>query len=370
MRLAFAIVSLFPWGGLQRVCLRLARDATAAGHEVTIFTARVEGVIPADLEVRLLPVRALTNHQRDRSFGAALATVTADRFDRVVGFNKLPGLDVYVCGDLCLAERKPGFWSRLNPRVRTMLELEGACFSPASRTHVLALAEPQREGYRRAWGTPSERIEVLPPTIETDRRHPEYRADGTRERMRKQLGLPAEDLIALCVGAGGRGKGFDRVVEALEADARWKLLVCGIEPDSREGKTLLALARRLDLADRVNLLGPRRDVMELMAASDLLVHTARVETTGGVILEALVNGLPAVVTEVCGFAAHVKAADAGIVLSEPFRQTELADALRVAADAARRARWSANGAAYGADPVLYSGFDRALKAICAGSERC
>ena len=43
MRLAFAIVSFFRWGGLQRDCLRLARAAADAGHEVTIFTARTRG---------------------------------------------------------------------------------------------------------------------------------------------------------------------------------------------------------------------------------------------------------------------------------------------------------------------------------------
>jgi UDP-glucose:(heptosyl)LPS alpha-1,3-glucosyltransferase len=364
MRLAFAIVSLFPWGGLQRVCLRLAREAIDAGHEVTIFTSRTQGDAHAGIPVSVLPVHALTNHGRNRAFGEALAQAVLGRFDRLVGFDKLPGLDIYLCGDLCFADRPFGFWSRFHPRVRTMLELEGACFSPAARTRVLVLTEAQREAYLRAWGTQPDRIEVLPPTIETQRRHPEYRTDGTRERMRAELGLGADEIAVLCVGAWAERKGFDRAVDALRAEPAWRLLVCGIEPNSRDGGMLLARARRAGAADRVHLLGPRADLIELMAASDLLAHPARAETTGTVILEAVINGLPAVVTEVCGFAPHVRTAAAGIVVGEPFRQVEFEQALRVAADSARRATWSANGAGYGADPVLYSGFDRALKAIC------
>src|SRR5262249_20705394 len=99
MRLAFAIVSLFPWGGLQRDCLRLARVATQAGHEVTIFAARTEGEMPRDLTVKVLPIRSITNHARNRRFSDALQAAVAGRFDRVVGFDKMPGLDVLYCGD-------------------------------------------------------------------------------------------------------------------------------------------------------------------------------------------------------------------------------------------------------------------------------
>ena len=37
MRFAFAIVSLFPGGGLQRDCLGIARLVCGAGHQVTML---------------------------------------------------------------------------------------------------------------------------------------------------------------------------------------------------------------------------------------------------------------------------------------------------------------------------------------------
>src|SRR5438105_11854020 len=96
MRLAFAIVSLFPWGGLQRDCLRLARAANRAGHEVTILTVRTSGELPTDLDIRILPVRSFTNHGRNRRFSEALQEAVAGHFDRVIGFDKMPGLDVPI----------------------------------------------------------------------------------------------------------------------------------------------------------------------------------------------------------------------------------------------------------------------------------
>jgi len=363
MRLAFAIVSLFPWGGLQRDCMRLARAAELAGHDVTIFASRRSGELPGDLEIEVLPVRSLTNHGRNRRFSEALRTAVTGHFDRVVGFDKLPGLDVLYCGDLCFADSHRTIWAKLNPRFREMLALEEACFAPGSRTKVLALAEPQIAGYRRAWQTPDERIILLPPQIDAARRRPEFRSDGTRERMRAELGLAGETTAILSVGAWPHRKGFDRVIATLPAIPQARYIVCGVAPESREGATLLRQASSLQVADRVRLLGAREDVPELMAAADLFVHPARAETTGTVILEAIINALPIVVTEVCGFSSLVQSSGAGIVIPEPFTILELTGALRHATEASRRAIWSAKAAQFGSNLELRRSVDRALQVI-------
>ena len=363
MRLAIAIVTLFPWGGLQRDCLRISRAAKEAGHDVTIFAERSYGELPRDLEVKLLPVRSLTNHGRNRRFSEALRVAIAGSFDCVVGFDKIPGLDVLYCGNSCYADSNRGFWRKLNPRVRGMIALEESCFAPDSRTHVLALAEPQIAGYRRAWGTPPERITMLPPPIDSSRRHPEFRTDGTRERLRAELELAEDTLAFLSIGAWPSTKGFDRVVAALPEFKQARLLVCGAALRGREGLALIDQARRLGVADRVSLLGPREDVPQLMAAADLLVHPAREEASGIVIIEAIINGLPVIATEICGFSSHIVLAEAGIVLSGPFNRQAFIDALRRSAEPSVRAVWSAKGVSYGGDPELYAGIDRAVQAI-------
>lgn len=53
-----------------------------------------------------------------------------------------------------------------------------------------------------------------------------------------------------------------------------------------------------------------------------MLHPARQEAAGIVILESIISGLPIVVSGICGYSHYVDDAKAGIVLNEPFNQTE------------------------------------------------
>jgi UDP-glucose:(heptosyl)LPS alpha-1,3-glucosyltransferase len=368
MRIAFAIVSLFPWGGLQRDCVRLARLVGARGHGVKIFASRPKGEFPEDLPLELLPVSAYTNHGRNRRFGELLGQAIAGRFDRIVGFDKLPGLDILYCADPCYLDRRSGFLVRFTPRWWTFKKLEAACFTPEARTRILAITIPLTEGYRRMWNTPSERMTVLPPVVDAKRRQPELRGNGTRERLRATLGLVREHFVWLLIGSQPHVKGIDRAIEALHDVPAARLIIAGLSAGNVEAAQLLRQARSLGVRERISLLGPREDIPELMVVADLLVHPARFDTSGTVILESIVNGLPVLATEVCGYSIHIVRADAGIVIAEPFKQSVFIEALAAASDPAWRAHWSGNGVAYGANPELFSGLDKAAD-IIVGSDR-
>ena len=362
LRIAFAIVSLFPGGGLQRNCLAIARILRRRGHDVVIFTSRATGPLAEDVRVEVLPNRAWTNHGRNRRFSKDLAKATARNFDLVVGFDKLPGLDLVYCADPATAARRG--WRRLTPRYRALRALEAACFGTGKNTRIIALSPAQIEGYRRAWHTEPHRVALLPPNIEPERRHPERRRDGTRENRRAALALDTQDWCWLAIGRQAKHKGFDRAVAALPEFPHARLFIAGLAESDPAARKLLALARKLAVADRLVLMGfvPDAEFSDLMAAADLLVHPARADTTGTVILEALVNGLPVVTTAVCGYAGHVREADAGAVVPEPFAQEALVAALREAGGE-RAARWSANAARYGERPELYSGLEVAADII-------
>ncbi|RAI35368.1 glycosyltransferase, partial [Rhodoplanes roseus] len=176
------------------------------------------------------------------------------------------------------------------------------------------------------------------------------------------LGLAAETAW-LAVGVQPATKGLDRTVRALAARPEACLLVAGLSATDKAARDVVRLAERSGVAARVRWLGHREDVPAVMAAADLLVHPARLDTTGTVILEAVVNGLPVIAAGLCGYAEHVAAAEAGLVLPEPFDEKAFAAALAAAADPIRRAAWSANGAAYGARPDLYAGLETAAELI-------
>ncbi|MGP9812882.1 glycosyltransferase family 4 protein [Rhodopseudomonas sp. NSM] len=363
MKIAFAIVTLFSAGGLQRDCMAIASRLVARGHEVTIFAERKKGELPAGLHVELLRNRAISNHRRDLKFAEAVVERCEGRFDRVVGFGKLLGLDVLYCADPCLAARRVGWLARWSARRRIQLLLEADSFRQGQKTACMLLSENQARDFRSVWSTEPDRIAILPPTIDPGRRHPEYRTDGTRERLREGLGVAASDQLWLAIANQPSVKGLDRTLTALKQFGSARLAIAGIKQGGKQAGQVLSWARGVSVADRVQLLGFRPDIPELMAAADLLVHPARYDTTGTVILESLINGLPVITTAECGYAPHVVKAKAGQVISIPFTQEALTAALAAAASASQRDHWSANGVAYGLAEDLYRGLDRAADII-------
>lgn len=359
MRIALGIVKLFPEGGLQRDCVRLARILVERGHDVTLFTSEIRWRFERPpCRIVLLPASTYFNHRRDVKFSTRFAVATGRGFDRIVGFNKLVGLDVYYCADPSVLTRRRGPLARMLPRHRTQVMLERSCFGPAQRTHILALTEASAASYRHAWGTEAQRMTVLRPSIDPARLRPDLRAAPQRAAIRAKLGLADDRPTWLWVGAQAKVKGLDRALAALQAAPDTTLLAAGVGPDAAEARE----AKHM-LGDRVRFLGFREDIPELMAAADVLVHPSRLDVTGQVILEAIVNGLPAVVTGLCGFAEHVAKAGAGIVLPEPFAQHDLDAALARLRDRALAQTMSLAGIRYGDVTAPVSGLDQAADLI-------
>ena len=88
------------------------------------------------------------------------------------------------------------------------------------------------------------------------------------------------------------------------------------------------------------------------------------------LLEALVAGLPVLVSKVCGYAHYIAEADSGLVLDEPFEQTQLNEYLaHMLTDTAQRTAWSRNGLAFAETADLYSMPQHAADVILAEPKR-
>jgi UDP-glucose:(heptosyl)LPS alpha-1,3-glucosyltransferase len=371
MRIAFGIFRLAPTGGLERNAITLARMLTARGHRVALHATRGLELVPAGVDRVAIAPAGWSNHGRQAAFSARYAAASGTGFDLVVGFQKLAGLDLLYCADWCFVDRPRPAWQRLLPRYRVMARLERACFGAGSRTRIIGLAQPQLDAYLWAYATPRDRLALLPPTVEPGRRPAAPPTGEARAALRGKHGLDPAAVLWLWIGLQPRVKGLDRVVAALGRHPEARLLVCGPGSGNRQLEALLAAARRAGFADRIRLFGMVSDgqlLGELFAAADLLVHPARLDVTGTVILEAIVNGLPVITTANCGYSSHVVAADAGVVLPASLEPASL-EATLAAADTAHRARWSANAFAYGRQPALFSGLPRAADLIEAAGRR-
>ncbi len=68
--------------------------------------------------------------------------------------------------------------------------------------------------------------------------------------------------------------------------------------DGRLRIDLEALARKLEIDKKVEFLGSRNDVPELLGSADIFIFSARQEGLGSVLLEAMAAGLPIIATDV------------------------------------------------------------------------
>lgn len=366
LHLAFGLIKYFPFGGLQRSCLQIARESLRRGHAVDVFTPDWQGEAPEGLAVRITPVRGFTNHRRRFALAEALARgVAQGAFDGVVGFSKMPGLDLYYGGDACYAElvrqRHPLY--RLTGRCRGYLALEAAVFAPSARTHAMLISERERDLYRRHYGTPPERLHLLPPGIARDRlAPPDARQIGCG--LRRELGIPEDHHLLLMVGSGFRTKGVDRTLRAvasLPADLRPRTHLVIIGHDNFE--PFRRLARRLGVLDRLHFFHGRPDIPRFLFAADLLLHPAYRETAGAVLLEALAAGLPVLASDVCGFSYHVERAQAGRLIPSPFDQAAFNRQVAEMLLAPERDAWRRNGIRYVTATDVFSRAERAVDVI-------
>jgi UDP-glucose:(heptosyl)LPS alpha-1,3-glucosyltransferase len=367
MRLAFCLFKYFPFGGLQRDFLRIARACVARGHMVDVYTMSWEGEFEPGLAIRTLPAKRFQNHTRREEFVRQLKPfLEQGHYELIVGFNKMPGLDVYYAADTCYqakVRQQRSWWYRLTNRYRRTMAFEEAVFAATSIAKILLISAAQQNEFMRYYHTQPERFYLLPPGVDKDRMAPMNAAE-IRARVRATYQFSENQILLLMVGSGFKTKGLDRALLAIAAlpeslRTRTRLIVIGKDNQ----KPFEHQAAKLGITDKVIFLGGRNDVASFLLAADLLIHPAYNENTGTVLLEALVAGLPVLTTDVCGYAHYVLDASAGKVMASPFHQEQFNTLLTDMLLSRERSAWHANALSFAARADIYSMPERAVSII-------
>ena len=380
MKIAFCLFKYSPYSGLSLDFLRILEECQKRGHDPYVFVSEWRGERPEGVQFTVLKPSKFSlkfsNHAQNEQFHNKLqAELKKQAFDVVVGFNKMPGLDLYYGADSCyVGDKVPQYPAiyKLTRRYKGRYSFEQAVFGVKSQTLILSLSEQQKSEYQEHYFTPNKRFHLLPPTLDasfspiTDR-------VTQKEKLRAELGLPINNLLLMFIGSGFRTKGLARAITALaglpiDLQQRSSLIVVGHDDDEKQYRKQ---ADRASVSQQVLFLGgrSRQEIPKLLAAGDLMVHPAHNENTGTVLLEAIAAGLPVLATDVCGYAHHIKAAEAGIVLDSPFDQEALNTRLASMITSPYLDRWSANGQRYGTNPALYKMPASAVDAIEAYEQR-
>ncbi len=170
------------------------------------------------------------------------------------------------------------------------------------------------------------------------------RATVDRATVRARLGLPTAARLVLTVGRLDEQKGHRTLLGAAPTVLRGapdvRFLWVGRGPLEDE---LRAHLRARDLEERVQVLGRRDDVPDVLAAADLFVLPSRFEGLPLAALEAMRAGLPVVGTRVCGIDEVVRDGQTGRLVP-PLDAAALASAiLEALGDPRRAACWGRAG---------------------------
>jgi glycosyltransferase involved in cell wall biosynthesis len=188
-------------------------------------------------------------------------------------------------------------------------------------------------------GLADDRLRLIPSAVDTDRYRPDPLA---RRRLLDRFGLPADALIAAAAAQFIPRKGQDFLLELmrrlLPRIPRLQLLLFG------QGPTRGALERRaaaLGLAGRVRFCGFDAAWPERLPGIDLLLHPARREGLGSVVLEAMSAGVPVVAAAVGGLLDLVADGSDGRLLPADDADAWTQAVVALAADPSERARLAA-----------------------------
>ncbi len=173
---------------------------------------------------------------------------------------------------------------------------------------------------------------------------------GTRARIRAELGLAEDAVLALTVANLRRNKDYPNLLRAttLVRESHPRVVVASVGQGPLESE-LKALHAELGLGDGFRFLGFRRDVHELMGAADLFVLGSAHEGLPVAIMEAFAAGLPVVATRVGGVPQQVRDGSEGLLVPPGDHEALASAVVRVAEDADLRARLGAAAQARAGD---------------------
>ena len=367
MSISFFLFNYFPHGGLQRDFMHIALECQRRGASIRVYTLSWDGPVPEGFDVRLVPVRALTNHGRVKRYSQWVEKeLLNDREVVRVGFNKVPGMDLYYAADGCYREKvmnQRSMLYRMGARYRLYERFERAVFSADSRTELLMISKAQAPLFTKHYGTPVARMHFLPPNISRDRVAPEN-AEEIRAEFRRAHHLSDEQKLVIQVGSGFVTKGVDRSIHAIAAlpDAIRKNVLFWVVGADRKDR-FEKLACKLGVAEHVVFTGGRNDIPQVLLGADLMMHPAYNENTGTALLEAVVAGLPVICSGACGYSGYIADADCGRVIPEPFEQAELNRQLETLLTDGNLPALGEKALAYAKVTDLYSMHERATDII-------
>jgi glycosyltransferase involved in cell wall biosynthesis len=157
----------------------------------------------------------------------------------------------------------------------------------------VVVSEQMRQDAIGSYGASAAGLKVIPNGVAPQ--------SGTRDVVRTELGLHADEVLAVAIGTVNVRKNHVVAVRALASlppALRCHLAIAGRDDDATE--LLVRTAEAGGVRDRLHLLGVRHDIGNLLAAADLYLMPSHWEGLPMALIEAQMSGVPAIAAAVGG----------------------------------------------------------------------
>lgn len=186
----------------------------------------------------------------------------------------------------------------------------------AARCSSVLLSQ-SREDVQNAY-----RLSIIPKTgkviwigngVDVDHFNPARLTAEDKQRIKKGLGLKPNHTILTTIGRVNREKGYgDLIQAAAKLRGSWQFLCIGEDEGYLEEAK--QSAQLLGLDDRIQFLGKKSDVRDILAITDIFVLASYREGVPRSVIEAQAMGLPSVVTDIRGSREIVANNETGIIV--------------------------------------------------------
>jgi glycosyltransferase involved in cell wall biosynthesis len=334
-------------GGAETLCLELCRQLAARGHSVSVFSFGRGEVERRARELKLrfhaieLPASSEARGRRWQRMALLLQEhVRAEQPDLIHSHLPITNL---LCAKSARTLHRPwlctihGSWRQFayapatigRPWRRPLLlarHAVGDWWTTRTAARIVAISNYVADELH-AVGIARPRIEVVYNGLDFPPLPPLNRAEA-----RAALGIADEELLISAIGFLAPVKGFDLLINAcaqiakVVPAARTIIVGRGVLGDQQTQRALVQQVEQTGLKQRVTFEEQSAQMPLVLAAADLFVVPSRSEGFSLVLLQAMQNGLPSVVTSAGGCAEVARPGHESLMYRSP-NVNELANKL-------------------------------------------
>jgi UDP-glucose:(heptosyl)LPS alpha-1,3-glucosyltransferase len=347
MKIAVVIPKYGLVGGAESFSFeQTERLAARNGFEIHVFANQWHrGDSP--IIFHRVPILRFPRHLRQISFAYfANKKICQENFDLVHSHDRIFRMDLFTmhgiphktwvkevrCKPLSLFDRSTAW-------------VEEKGISKSHIPMILPVSTLVKDELLKLYHIPESKICVIHPGVSKDR-FSAINQEICREEVRRNYGLSQNDIVVLFVGMNFEIKRLELVLKGVAdlvsretKDSKLKLLIVGKGNEER----YLTMAYELGIANRVIFAGVTRETEKYYFASDIFAMPSKFDTFGIAVLEAMMAGLPVIITRTVGAKDLIDSGVHGFILAEKPSVSAFSESLAFLMKKENRIKMGQNG---------------------------